>query len=149
MCKRDQIHPKMKPSTSHKVIISHSWEKGSIFTTEAHRWRASSHPPPNKNKIRNPIKERLQPIRFQVLWQQQRQIEPPLVARFTGGASNWLRASGGFIASMATLLPYCLGRWKGGEEGRRLSLRRYLCIIHPLSPRACGDAPTVSCPGRG
>lgn len=39
---------------------------------------------------------------------------------------------------MATLLPYCLGKVKGGEAGRRLSLRRYLCIIHPLSLSACG-----------
>lgn len=28
----------MKPSGSHKVIISLWWEKLSIFTTEAHRW---------------------------------------------------------------------------------------------------------------
>lgn len=49
---------------------------------------------------------------------------------------------------MATLPSYCLGKVKRREEGRRLSLRRYLCIIHPLSLtawRMCVDVLTGVC----
>lgn len=94
---------------------------------------------PYKNKIRNSIKERRSANRI-----------PVSVAT---AASVWLAIGSathtgtpviGCRRAEASLPPWqhCFliarRRWKGGREGRRLSLRRHLCIIHPLSPECPG-----------
>lgn len=59
--KRNECDSKQNHKTkfSLTVILLLWWEKLNIFTMLAHRWNSSSYFfPPNKNKIRNPIKER-------------------------------------------------------------------------------------------
>lgn len=88
-----------------------------------------------KNKIRNSIKERGSANGISV--------------SVATAASVWLAIGSathtgtpviGWRRAEASLPPWqhCFliahRRWKGGREGRRLSLRRHLCIIHPLSP---------------
>lgn len=127
---------KQKMFPSYKIIIS--WVKNKhviCWHTGGTPWDIFS-----LSKTRSEIqsKSRAQPIGSRCPWQQQHQLEEPLVPSFTHG---WPWLADGVLrlhCLHGNIASSLLGEGeKEGKEERRHPPRRYLSIIHPLSLSAC------------
>lgn len=130
------IKVKQIPTTCN--MFKSVWKSSISFKLATHRWHSLRYFSPSKTRSEIQSKSSWEPIESQCLWWQQHKSESAIGRLFHTG-----RVVIGCQRTKASLPPWqhCFliaqGRWKGGKEGRRLSLRQNLCIIHPLSLCAC------------